>query len=339
MDFRRLWKYLIQSGSLPWALALGIFVLGMGDLLIWDFFGIEMALNGQDATLLVTVYFAVNLSILGYLLGRLLISQNRIEGHRQTIESQLEALETHKELALENEKLAAIGRLSAGVAHEVRNPLAVIKAAANLIGSDLEADSEAEQAAIFIGDEVDRLNDFVTTLLDFSKPVKMQNAYLSLDEVFSAAHILARDRLQTHHIDLKMPQSPLPYRVLGDNRQLTQLVLNLLLNAQQAMEKEGVIEIRHRAEGSFLYLEVVDSGPGVKETDIPHLFEPFFTTKSSGTGLGLAMAQRIARLHQGQLHYRANQGLGPQGQGACFELVLPNLPLPPAQESLGVQNG
>jgi two-component system, NtrC family, sensor histidine kinase HydH len=217
-----------------------------------------------------------------------------------------------------SERLAALGKLLAGVAHEVRNPLAGIRSTAQLWQRGLGIDVESLDGLIH---EVDRLEEIVSSLLQFSRANAQDLALGDLNAVLAEVARLAAGPAESKgvrvELDLDEDLSP----VVMAPPALIQVFRNLTTNAIQAMPRGGTIRLRTRNDSSrrAVLAEVADTGPGMSAEAICHLFEPFFTTKAEGTGLGLAIAREIALAHRGELR-AANRQDGP---GAVFSLTLP----------------
>jgi two-component system, NtrC family, sensor histidine kinase HydH len=218
-----------------------------------------------------------------------------------------------------SERLAALGRLLAGVAHEVRNPLAGIRSTAQLWQRGLGIDGESLDGLIH---EVDRLEEIVSSLLQFSRADAQDLAVGDLNAVLVEAARLAAGPAEAKgvrvELDLDEDLSP----VVMAPPALIQVFRNLTTNAIQAMPGGGTIRLRTRNDSSLraVLADVADTGPGMTAEAIGHLFEPFFTTKAEGTGLGLAIAREIALAHRGDLRAANRQ----DGSGAIFTLTLPS---------------
>jgi two-component system sensor histidine kinase HydH len=218
------------------------------------------------------------------------------------------------------ERLAALGELSAGVAHEIRNPLSVIKNSAELIRKKPDG-KELTELTTFIIDEVNRLNRVVDNLLDFARPRPPLLKEENITEIMDRAVHMVEEKARAKEVGLSRQYSlDLPAGIYCDSGQMGQAFLNLLLNAIESVEKgRGKIIIRifpgkDVEEGpsiiDYLYIQVKDNGGGIKSEDISKIFNPFFTTKPEGTGLGLSIVHKIIENHQGEITAASKPGEG-----------------------------
>ncbi len=309
-----------------WALwgALTGAALGLVDTLALAWTGVEMRLGGADATWLVGATFTFNLTVMGGLAGALYRARERARRDAERIRAQGEALAASERSAFENEKLAAIGRLAAGIAHEVRNPLGVMRASAAMVQEQFDSGDDAHRACAFVVEEADRLNGLITALLAFARPTTLEPQPSSLDAVVERAVELAQAPFEAHRVAFADRRDDLAGTSIDvDPGLVSQVLLCLLTNAAEAVAPEGRVRLEGSRDERGLHLRVADDGPGVPPDARDKLFEPFFTTKAEGTGLGLAMAAQIARAHGGSLRLVPGGGAGPSGRGACFELSLP----------------
>jgi len=220
-----------------------------------------------------------------------------------------------------SERLAALGKLLAGVAHEVRNPLAGIRSTAQLWQRGFEVDAESLDGLVH---EVDRLEEIVSRLLQFSRADAQDLAPGDLNAVVAEAARLASGPAEAKRIRVELELEPGPLSVAMAPPALLQVFRNLTTNAVQAMSPGGTLRLTTRTDPPrrTVLASVIDSGPGLGPETAGHLFEPFFTTKAEGTGLGLAIAREIVLAHRGDLH-ADNRADGP---GAVFTLRLPAAP-------------
>jgi two-component system NtrC family sensor kinase len=227
------------------------------------------------------------------------------------------ALKEHQDRLVQSEKLAGIGRLAAGVAHEINNPLAVILGYTRLLQK--KADGSLAEDLKVIEEETVRARDIVEGLLDLSRPLPASRELVDLRE--ACDEVVGRLREATGagraHILVEGRGS-----VLGNPSKLRQVLANLVRNGTEAAGPGGKVTVRVSEEPSSIRVEVDDTGPGIDEATAARLFEPFFTTKDRGTGLGLAVSRGVARAHGGDV---AGETLA--GGGARFTLRLPREPV------------
>ena len=257
----------------------------------------------------------------GLALGGIVLSLLLTAGLARTVRRQAVERDRLQTDLRRSERLAALGKLLAGVAHEVRNPLAGIRSTAQLWQRGFELDAESLGGLVH---EVDRLEEIVSRLLQFSRVDAQDFAPGDLDTVLSEAARLAAGPADLKGVGVELDLEPgLPAIALAPPA-LLQIFRNLTTNAVQAMSSGGTLRFSSRIDPSnhSVIIRVTDTGPGLSPEAIGHLFEPFFTTKAEGTGLGLAIAREIALAHRGELT-AANRNDGP---GAVFTLTLPAAP-------------
>jgi signal transduction histidine kinase len=218
------------------------------------------------------------------------------------------------------DRLAAMGELTAGVAHEVRNPLGVIRASVQLL-EDAKGDTRRTgEAAEVIKQEIDRLDRVIKALLDFGRPSKPTMVRTDINEVLNDV-VLFTNRFAGQsdvRIEERLQEDLLPVR--GDPDQLKQVFLNLVTNAVQAMKSGGgTIIIETRNAGEYVEVSICDDGPGISAADLPKVFDPFFTKRAEGTGLGLTIVHRIVDEHEGHIEVDSHP------TGTVFRVTLPAL--------------
>jgi two-component system sensor histidine kinase HydH len=223
-----------------------------------------------------------------------------------------------------SEKLAAIGELAAGVAHEIRNPLSSIKGFAQFLRQALKDRPQEKEYAETMVSEVDRINTVVTDLLTFARPMEADLAPTDVAELIEHSVRLVEADAKSHESEIRMNFTALP-EVKLDANQMTQALLNLLLNSLQAVKRGGRIEVgaEPNTRNSSLHLWIEDDGPGiaVEKDKIEKIFEPFFTTREKGTGLGLSIVHKIVENHNGEI--RVQSPLGGKNYGSRFTIILP----------------
>ena len=253
--------------------------------------------------------------------ARLGAANRELRRHREELEARVaersSALRASQARVVHQEKMAAFGLLAAGIAHEVGNPLAALSSLIQMLqrrGPDPYAAEKLDLA----GRQIDRIRRTVRELVDFARPASVARGPVRLAEVVDEAlgickyHRRTKERAIVNAVDAGLP----PVRAVRDH--LTQVVLNLLLNALEATSEGGSIRLDASAEGDYLTLTVEDDGRGVAESDLPRLFQPHFTTKASGTGLGLFVSRQIVEEHGGTLTHGSTGG-----PGATFAVRLP----------------
>lgn len=217
------------------------------------------------------------------------------------------------------EKLAAIGGLAAGVAHEIRNPLSSIKGIASYYKSKFEDGSEDKEMAGVMIEEVDRLSRVISELLEFARPTKLNRKLSDMNELLKHSTRLVEQEAAAKKVDIQLNLTSDSVEADVDPDRLAQCFLNLILNALQAMEGGGrlIVSSSTGANGNVA-IDIRDNGSGISTEDLSKIFDPYFTTKPKGTGLGLAIVHKIIEAHQGQIKVRSTIGLG-----TVFSIALP----------------
>jgi two-component system NtrC family sensor kinase len=246
--------------------------------------------------------------------GALAGERSRLAAKVAELERANRALEEARESLVRTEKLATVGRLAAGVAHEVGNPLGAIAGYAEVARDRLRrgATADADDFLERIGVEARRIDAIVRDLLDFARPAAPELRPVPLPPAVDAALRLARPQPRFRDVAVGLAlEGGLP-PVLADARRLEQVLLNLLLNAGDAMGGAGALEVSARLDGDRVELDVSDRGPGFAASDLPHVFDPFFTTKApgAGTGLGLSICHRLVESFGGAIEASNREGGG-----------------------------
>ncbi len=242
-------------------------------------------------------------------------------------QEQVEAL--YREHMVRADRFASVGELAANLAHEIRNPLAGLSGALELLAEDLRDSPQKGEVVAEMRRQVERLTHIMDSLLSFARPPKVRlrstDVNRTLDQVLFLVGKQPRKGNQRLDVDLHLaPDLP---EALADPAQVQQVFLNLCLNAVQAMNGTGgMLTVRSYCADSLIVVEVADTGPGIPAEVRPHIFKPFFTTKRNGTGLGLAISARIVADHGGQIDCQC-----PSSGGAVFSVKL--LPASVASEN------
>ncbi|MEW6365811.1 MAG: cache domain-containing protein [Acidobacteriota bacterium] len=231
--------------------------------------------------------------------------------------AELRAMQTQ---LLQAEKLAGIGKLAAGVAHEINNPLTGILTNSSLMLEDTTADDPHREDLQTIVNETLRCRKIVKGLLDFARQTQPHKQSLSLNRVVEDVLALVRNQASFRNAVIKTDLDPSVPSIMADMDQMRQVVLNIVLNAADAIPNNGEIRIRTgvAADLKMVELHIQDNGPGIPDEIKDKLFEPFFTTKKTGTGLGLSIAYGIVERHGGSIQLRSAAG-----QGTTFSIRLP----------------
>ena len=216
------------------------------------------------------------------------------------------------------EHLATLGELATGLAHEIRNPLAGIAGVIEIIGRDLPSSSPARTVVKDVRQEVARINHIVTDLLQTARPHPPQVRKSNLNTTVEHAVMLGRQQALSKSVEITLQKDPSLPPVEHDSDQIHQVLLNLLLNALQAIDNDGKVHVALKPRGRMVAIEVADNGRGIAPEHLPNIFRPFYTTKGEGTGLGLSLARRIVEDHQGRIDV-----ISAVGKGSTFTVVLP----------------
>jgi signal transduction histidine kinase len=237
---------------------------------------------------------------------------------QQLRESRKEIETMHRTQMSRAEHLATLGELATGLAHEIRNPLAGIAGVIEIIGRDLPASSPARAMVKDVRLEINQINRILTDLLETARPHPPQMMRSNLNTTVEHAVMLARQQVLSRPIKIELAQAPDLNEVEHDSDQIHQVVLNLLLNAVQAIDGPGIVSVKIGEQDDCATVTVADTGRGMAEQQISQIFRPFYTTRSNGTGLGLSLVRRIIEEHSGSI-----QVSSVLGEGSVFEVQLP----------------
>jgi signal transduction histidine kinase len=285
----------------------------------------------------IPVFFGVG-TLTGLIADRQAQYRRGLEAQAETLARSHRELQEQTKLLLEKEaqlhradRLSALGQLSAGLAHEIRNPLGAIKGAVEILEEDYPPGHPKAEFYAIILKEVKRLNDVVTNFLNFARPVSMRFVPVDVREVLTSLEGLVSGQARAHRVQIFTSFHNGPARVMADEALLKQAFLNIMLNALEAMPDGGDLAIAtHLADlkaagilesnGGDEWLEVVfdDTGSGIPAEHLSRVFDPFFTTKKDGTGLGLAITYRIIENHRGVIRVASQPG-----KGTTFVITIP----------------
>jgi signal transduction histidine kinase len=263
------------------------------------------------------------LMVIGFLTQQL-AEANRMAAHEaQTAAGQLAEANRHLREAeatvRRSERLAALGQLSAGLAHEIRNPLSTIKTSAEMLAQNLPSDNAlAHEMAGFISSEVDRTNSLVTRFLDFARPLAVRLETTDLAQVIDRAVSDIEKHSPALDVTIYKNYAPDIPPFLLDGELMERVIYNLVLNAAQASLHQGTVTVKTRQFDGTVEIDVIDRGPGIEPKHLENIFNPFFTTKTSGVGLGLAIVSKIIDEHGGRIKVESQPG-----EGSVFRVYLP----------------
>jgi signal transduction histidine kinase len=237
----------------------------------------------------------------------------------QRVEERTRELRETQAQLIHAEKLAALGELAAGVAHEINNPLHVLQAYVEYMITRISEGDPIMELMGPIQNSLESIAHLTMQLRDFSRPAIGECKPMDINKMLTGVLELAEKELMRSKVVVRELLSPVQPVVLGDARQLEQVFLNLILNARDAMPGGGQLTIETFTDTTDFFARFTDTGIGIAEADLPHVFEPYFTTKADhGTGLGLAICQRIVTQHGGKI-----QVVSELGKGAVFTIQLP----------------
>jgi signal transduction histidine kinase len=248
---------------------------------------------------------------------------HRVHSLIEDVDQTQNMLAKSQEHLLQSEKWAMTGKLAAGVAHSIRNPLTSVKIRLFSMGRAVGLSPTQKEDLAVISEEIGHIESIVSSFLQYSRPPKLVMQKISPSEVVDLALRLLQHRLESYGVTIDLiREKPLP-EIWADPDQLKEVIVNLLVNACEMMANGGLIRISEevKEEGSArpgIVITITDNGPGIPESIQENIFQPFFSTKEEGTGLGLSIASRIVEKHGGTMTLRSQEG-----QGATFEITLP----------------
>jgi two-component system sensor histidine kinase HydH len=219
-----------------------------------------------------------------------------------------------------SQRLASLGRLAAGIAHEIRNPLSSIKGFATYFRERYRNVPEDQKTAEIMVQEVERLNRVIGQLLEFARPIRVRKKPTSIQSVIQHSLKMIERDAQAKNVNIRTNLSPEIQEVSIDPDRMNQVFLNLYLNGIEAMEEGGTlsVDLNPDEDGRQIKIAVADTGTGIKKEELVHIFDPYFTTKQSGTGLGLAIVHKIIESHKGEVRVESEAG-----KGTTVTIILP----------------
>ncbi len=217
---------------------------------------------------------------------------------------------------LKMDRLASVGELTSGIAHEIRNPLAGIKTTAQALNEELPVYDHKRAYVDRIIKEIDRLNKLVVNFFDFAKPKTLHMQECDLVKVLDDAVVMVREMASSSQVQVIELYPARPVKALADPDMIQQVLINILINGIQAMDAGGRLEVNLRETSSQVEMVVSDTGKGIPEHLRSRIFDPFFTTKPKGIGLGLSISYRIMRMHTGNITFSSGE------EGTTFRVLL-----------------
>ena len=241
----------------------------------------------------------------------------------EDVDQTQDKLARSQEHLVQSEKWAMTGKLAAGVAHSIRNPLTSVKIRLFSMGRAVESSPRLKEDLEVISDEIGHIESIVRSFLEFSRPPKLTKQKISPSEVVDMSLRLLGPRLESCGVKVDLIREKPLDEIWADPDQLKEVLVNLLVNACEMMVDGGIIRILEKEEekgptGPFVVISISDNGPGIPEAIQEKIFQPFFSTKEEGTGLGLSIASRIVEKHGGTLILKSEEG-----EGTTFTITLP----------------
>jgi two-component system sensor histidine kinase AtoS len=299
-----------QHGRKRWYFAAAAFGVGLLYTTVLAILGVEVRVSGRNVALPVAALTELAFGMFGFLLGRAAEARSAEKRSNET----LAALQGR---LLRAERLATVGQVASRIAHEVRNPLAIIRSMVQNLGETAEAESP-RRACQQVLEEIDRLSRVTSSLVGLSRPLRPRIVEVDAADVVSRVEWLSRRLLDGRGVALQVGAGPERARVCADPDLACQVLLGLVSNAAEATEEGGAIDIVWEETKDEVVFAVEDRGPGVPREIRERVFDPFFTTKAGGVGLGLAVAREVAEAQGGRVALESSAG-----KGARFALHLP----------------
>ncbi|WP_407311229.1 ATP-binding protein [Desulfosporosinus sp. SB140] len=221
----------------------------------------------------------------------------------------------------QSEHLIALGRLATGVAHELRNPIAIIKTLVELMKQEYSQVSGIEEFTRAIEEQIDRQDSEIQELLDFGRPTKVSIKECSVNDLITGVLSFSAAMLRKQKVSVVLKLDRKLSKILADTEKLKQVFVNIIVNAAEAMPDGGTLEITTKESANMIQISFSDTGEGIPTDDKLRIFDPFYTTKTTGTGLGLSISYQSIKLHGGTIEVDSDLG-----KGATFNITLPVIP-------------
>lgn len=244
--------------------------------------------------------------------------KKRYEKTASELEETYRKLQDSFEQVRRSDRLAALGELSASMAHEIRNPLGSIRGGIEIIEEEFDRENRKYEFVQIIKKEMTRLDRIISEFLTYARPRPPHKSRGNINNVIGSVVTLVRKEARHQGVKIDPELSDEAPEIMMDSEQIKQVLLNIVLNGMQAIEGEGSVSIRSGVEGNKLFVSVRDTGRGLSGEEVDRLFDPFFTTKEKGTGLGLSIAYQIIKAHGGDIEV-----LQSEDGGSEFIIRLP----------------
>lgn len=265
----------------------------------------------------IAMYFVIAM-LVGYLSKMQRKTRERLENAGSELRAAYQKLNETFDQLRHSDRLASLGRLSAGIAHEIRNPLGSIKGAVEILGQNLPKNDPKSDFAHIARQEVSRLEKLTSEILQYSKPAPPKRMPSNWQEIANAACRLCAEQASSQGVEIESRiEEPEPL-ILVDPEQIKQVLVNILINAIQAQSGGGRITIQGHVEEGKSIISIQDSGSGIEPEQLDSIFDPFFTTKHQGTGLGLSISYQLVKNNNGRIWATSEHG-----KGACFHISFP----------------
>jgi signal transduction histidine kinase len=283
--------------------------------------GLRVVVGGRDLTTAAALVLEGSLGLAGFMIGRSIEARAADRREQAASRRTLEEMSVLQARLAEMQRLAAIGELGTTVAHEIRNPLAIMRTMVQNLADSADGTPELRRTCDALLEEIDRVSRVTTTLVGLSRPVVPRLEPVDPHVMLARAEWLARRLLDGRNILLRVRDIGPPVPLLGDPDLLCQVLLELMANAAAAMPAGGEITIESAADNGMVILTVLDQGPGIPPDARERIFDPFFSRKAGGTGIGLTVARHIVEGQGGTIIAGAVEA--GDTRGARFEIRLP----------------